>query len=1683
MANPWDNDPLVDEPWAADPIVDDAPRTRRPVTIDAVEPPSYLDAFGERAMELGHDTLETGRALKKTIPAAAKNMMAGVGRGLADLSSNMQASAAESYARGPVSPQQQAAVEGATQQAFESDLRSGQMGRTASRASIEGEEAIPEDAGAIQKGVIQGLTSAALATPAVLMGGPVGGAAALGVGTAGSRYTELVDKGVPRGTAAKSAMMMGSLEGLTEFLPGKALVKNVPSFWGRVAEFMASELPGENINSIAQIIDDYRLQLRDDVTKDDIMQALQDTTLATLIGGGAQAGAAQLLQDAVTRANSAQPMSFDMQMPELIPQALPDPNAPAWEPPPSDFLVDSEGQTFRPGEDQIDVQEAEDTALTGEEPTLAPAEGVPPIQVDEGPAEEVTMEGDGTFLPGEIRVEQTPTEDIVLESLPEPKEEPDAPAPSMAQRREDMLQKREALHVAITPDTDPLDVNYVAGEGGHHGVAVGGRVLAWFQNEETARNEVRNVRRDIKSGRIDLQQKAAGEALEYPTVRAQRNETEVPASWIRDVESNKRITRPSFYSEDMEGMVPRDAKKVKSQGGITYLFSEETGNFYAKKGNKTVGYVALMDNDETDVTVANDFQRLGIGTELLRQYFAKYPNAKTGGLTEAGAALVSNLNKGNIGNTYETDTGTSPGTGEALSLSESQQLQQPGGLRRGVDAPKGTVAARPLDGLPAKQTVAGRGEVTFGPHQPAHDAAAAYAKEAGIDYKPVRAYKKVDVPRAQRISSAYQEMPHAPQDPKVKASYDAMIKETVAQYQAVKKTGLKIEAIEPGMPDPYAKSPRLAILDVTENNHLWFYPTDVGFGGPNATLDVSDNPLLAPTGEKIGDRELLANDVFRIVHDYFGHIKDGVGFRADGEENAWRSHATMYSPLARGAMTSETRGQNSWLNFGPYGEKNRTASAAETEYAEQKTGLLPEEFWRLDEEDTQEQPEKKREPRAQRTEEAKPEPVKPREREVRAEINLLLKGYRIRPPLTVVQSWDQLPARVKHFVTDEDVRAFMLDDRMYVIADRVPSIAALATTVQHEVTVHYGLRAVMTEEEMNTILDGVARDNPMELRRRGRQEYGTKFDPNNDAMRRHAAEEVLAYHAQNYLAGEKVADRIKRWIDKMIAAIRDWARGNNLKYDDRWMKRFVQDLQKRLKSRTADSVSFATPTAQRGGAFDRWFAGSKVVDKDGQPLVVYHGTSEKFDVFDFGYSQDLGAHFGTLETAKEFEGEGVPLMAVYLRIKNPLRMPDFQGWIPEVVAGWLRSEGVITHAQVEEIESMQDDDAARGAVVMAIEAAGFDGVVYENEHEGSGDSYIVFHPEQIKSAIGNRGTYDPSNPDITAQRAAPVYFSALTLAAETAKRDKGTANEWLGTLRNMPGVKPEEIQWSGLEEWINSLNQRVTKQEVVDFLQANQIQVQDVLHGEDALTSNQERRMQIDGMLVDLTAHGFHPDATPDINSPMMADMNDGSRWQYVYSQHEWIRVDAPELTDEMPPELRDLATEYAEARRQQLFDEGSQYGDAAPELATRYDRYTTPGGENYRELLLTLPSRADQPFYETGADGWVNVQFHGISRRMPNMDAARAWVRTEGAQERRMEAGGDYVSSHWSEPNILAHVRFNERTDADGKRVLFIEEIQSDFGQATRKARDRLNAAIDSDFESIVFAMEADGFLKKECD
>ena len=288
---------------------------------------------------------------------------------------------------------------------------------------------------------------------------------------------------------------------------------------------------------------------------------------------------------------------------------------------------------------------------------------------------------------------------------------------------------------------------------------------------------------------------------------------------------------------------------------------------------------------------------------------------------------------------------------ETSSAGRQDVLYQ-GGITDGQDPAAGNGAGRPagrdlapLAGAPSVQGF-------NGPDPRLVAVAEQYAASIGIELKRQAEYVDVDPQRAARIAEAYEAMEHAPQDPVVREAYENLIQQTMAQYQALVDAGYRFWFMDMGREDnqQYASSPWNAMRDIRANQSMGVFPTSDGFG--SSDLDVNDNPLLADTGLQwpVGAPDgplapVLANDLFRAVHDAFGHGLEGAGFRARGEENAWQAHVRLFTGSAVGAITSETRGQNSWLNYGPYGEQNRTAKVEDTVFADQKTGLMPEWTW------------------------------------------------------------------------------------------------------------------------------------------------------------------------------------------------------------------------------------------------------------------------------------------------------------------------------------------------------------------------------------------------------------------------------------------------------------------------------------------------------------------------------------------------------------------------------------------------------------------------------------------------------------------------------------------------------------------------------------------------------------------
>lgn len=198
---------------------------------------------------------------------------------------------------------------------------------------------------------------------------------------------------------------------------------------------------------------------------------------------------------------------------------------------------------------------------------------------------------------------------------------------------------------------------------------------------------------------------------------------------------------------------------------------------------------------------------------------------------------------------------------------------------------------------------------------------------------------KINPTHGQALALAYHKMPHQPNNPKVKEAYGALINETKKQYQDMISSGIKVSKIQDNS-NPYKTSKDMH-NDIKNNKHLSFFPTESGYGTGNNQVD---HPMLQPTDMMHEGKPLLANDLFRIVHDYRGHHLGGeAGFGPKGEHQAYLQHKKDYSPLANKALFSETVGQNNWVNFGPHGKNNR-ANPHKTIYAEQKAGLMPNNF-------------------------------------------------------------------------------------------------------------------------------------------------------------------------------------------------------------------------------------------------------------------------------------------------------------------------------------------------------------------------------------------------------------------------------------------------------------------------------------------------------------------------------------------------------------------------------------------------------------------------------------------------------------------------------------------------------------------------------------------------------------------
>jgi Large polyvalent protein associated domain 38/ADP-Ribosyltransferase in polyvalent proteins len=499
----------------------------------------------------------------------------------------------------------------------------------------------------------------------------------------------------------------------------------------------------------------------------------------------------------------------------------------------------------------------------------------------------------------------------------------------------------------------------------------------------------------------------------------------------------------------------------------------------------------------------------------------------------------------------------------------------------------------------------------------------------------------------------------------------------------------------------------------------------------------------------------------------------------------------------------------------------------------------------------------------------------------------------------------------------------------------------------------------------------------------------------------------------------------------------------------------------------------------RSPAFKAWFGDSKIVNADGTPRVMYHGTAR--DITEFQPKQANAIYVtGSPRFAEQFAdasqqwkmdhldqfmspeqieaAKADAIDAIKRRVKNPkqreLEISEYrytkefaEAVRPMLPSGenilplYVKAEKPFDYESEANVQELLSTDAGKDLyeeefpllragswriiespqVQRALKEAGFDAFYVK---EGGEKNLAVYSSTQLKSATGNSGEFSPTNPDITRSTQRQPFYSALAKGVEGIGTKAAPAAGWKDAIKGLvnKGVaKADEVEWSGVNDWLDLQEGKVTKQAVSDYLKEGGVRVEETVLGK-PLPRDIKRLDEYDSRI------------------------RNGERLTPAEAQ-EYDRLTMEELTPR------------------------------AAGTGTKYSTYTLPGGENYREVLLRLPAKSQakmsltnwrvKKFGEsTGADyeGWE------VIADMPNGKIFRSEVGEEDAAteqealaiakriagEHEMTNTGpnlNYEHGHWrGQYNVISHIRVNDRTDADGKRVLFIEEIQSDWGQSAKR-------------------------------
>jgi hypothetical protein len=425
--------------------------------------------------------------------------------------------------------------------------------------------------------------------------------------------------------------------------------------------------------------------------------------------------------------------------------------------------------------------------------------------------------------------------------------------------------------------------------------------------------------------------------------------------------------------------------------------------------------------------------------------------------------------------------------------------------------------------------------------------------------------------------------------------------------------------------------------------------------------------------------------------------------------------------------------------------------------------------------------------------------------------------------LILIESASNLEERLLKQITD-NTRAFYdpTTNKSYIITDRVlPN--ELKPMILHEVGVHYGMRRMLGDVAYKNLLANIERLHKTDAAVKEAWDTVLQTESYAQLLEKEESkaaflEEVLAYlgeSAPNHSLWKRIVQAVKTFLiknniikdlssseigDLVTASLRHAA------YEKIDPSKII--LSAREKGLEARLKQTNTPE------FKQWFGGSKVVDQNGNPEIMYHGTKQDLDEFKSAYQiakerdPRYGGYglagiyftpdpsFASMYAKPDFRKrkEQANVLPVYLRMENPYVYPE--GRWAQVKSAFLNPiERLKYNREVrknirekgfpdsENIKSMQISKQGYRFVriqeVNKLKAQGYDGIISPDKQ-----MYIAFEPNQVKSAIGNKGTFDTTSANILESQRPPRNIRGQEVLPQWHGPEESKLDLWLYRLQN-----------------------------------------------------------------------------------------------------------------------------------------------------------------------------------------------------------------------------------------------------------------------------------------------------------